>query len=67
MILYACGAAGKSKGVLLSHVIIDPHIRSPVSYWRWSLADKMSHTLPLYHTRGIVNNALICPPYVDAR
>ncbi|XP_057370808.1 malonate--CoA ligase ACSF3, mitochondrial-like [Daphnia carinata] len=66
MILYTSGTTGKPKGVLLSHVNIDSQVRSLVSSWSWSPADVILHTLPLYHTHGIVN-ALLCPLYVGAR
>ena len=66
MILYTSGTTGKPKGVLLSHVNIDAQVRSLVSYWSWSPADTIVHTLPLYHTHGIIN-ALLCPLYVGAR
>ncbi len=66
MILYTSGTTGKPKGVLLSHGNIDAQVRSLVSYWSWSPADTIVHTLPLYHTHGIIN-ALMCPLYVGAR
>lgn len=66
MILYTSGTTGKPKGVLLSHSNIDAQVRSLVSSWSWSPADVIVHTLPLYHTHGIVN-ALLCPLYVGAR
>lgn len=66
MILYTSGTTGKPKGVLLSHGNLDAQIRSLVYAWSWSPADVIVHTLPLYHTHGIVN-ALLCPLYVGAR
>ena len=66
MILYTSGTTGKPKGVLLSHANIDSQVRSLITSWAWSPADVIVHTLPLYHTHGIVN-ALLCPLYVGAR
>ena len=66
MILYTSGTTGKPKGVLLSYHNIDSQVRSLVSSWSWSPADVIVHTLPLYHTHGIVN-ALLCPLYVGAK
>lgn len=66
MILYTSGTTGKPKGVLLSHSNVDSQVRSLISSWAWSPADVIVHTLPLYHTHGIVN-ALLCPLYVGAR
>jgi malonyl-CoA/methylmalonyl-CoA synthetase len=66
MILYTSGTTGKPKGVLLSHANVDSQVRSLITSWAWSPADVIVHTLPLYHTHGIVN-ALLCPLYVGAR
>ena len=66
MILYTSGTTGKPKGVLLSHSNIDAQVRALVSSWSWSPADVIVHTLPLYHTHGIIN-ALLCPFSVGAR
>ena len=64
---FLCHFVKKVKGVLLRHVNIGPQVRSLVSYWPLSPADSIVHTLPLYHTHDIYNNALICPFFVGVR
>ena len=52
-ILYTSGTTGRSKGAMLSQSNLASNTEVLVDYWKFSAADVLLHTLPIYHTHGL--------------
>jgi malonyl-CoA/methylmalonyl-CoA synthetase len=52
-ILYTSGTTGKSKGAMLSQGNLLSNALALVSAWRFEAADRLIHSLPVYHTHGL--------------
>jgi malonyl-CoA/methylmalonyl-CoA synthetase len=52
-ILYTSGTTGRSKGAMLSHGNLVSNALSLRDLWRFTSADILLHTLPMYHTHGL--------------
>ena len=54
LMLFTSGTTGKPKGVRLSHAGVAATLDSLARAWRWASDDHLLHTLPLYHTHGLI-------------
>jgi malonyl-CoA/methylmalonyl-CoA synthetase len=55
LMVYSSGTTGRPKGVVTTHANLAAQIRSLVSAWEWTPADRILLVLPLHHVHGIVN------------
>ncbi len=53
-ILYSSGTTGRPKGVMLSHGALASNARTLVELWKFSAADVLLHTLPIFHLHGLI-------------
>jgi acyl-CoA synthetase (AMP-forming)/AMP-acid ligase II len=53
LLIYTSGTTGKSKGVALSHRALEANTRAVMDLWRFSEADRLVLTLPLFHVHGL--------------
>jgi acyl-CoA synthetase (AMP-forming)/AMP-acid ligase II len=53
MLIYTSGTTGRSKGVALSASALIANIGATTALWRWSAADHLVLTLPLFHVHGL--------------
>ncbi len=53
LILFTSGTTGAPKGAVLSHANLVAGTASVVAAWRWEPADRLLHTLPIYHAHGL--------------
>jgi malonyl-CoA/methylmalonyl-CoA synthetase len=51
---YTSGTTGRSKGAMLQHRQVLANIRAVTQAWRWTDADRLLLTLPLFHTHGLM-------------
>lgn len=54
LLVYTSGTTGAPKGALLSHANLLAGIRSILLAWRWTDADRLALSLPLFHVHGLV-------------
>ncbi|MCA1581340.1 MAG: acyl-CoA synthetase [Acidobacteria bacterium] len=62
VIIYTSGTTGKSKGAALSYRALVANIGALTRLWRFSEADRLALTLPLFHVHGLcigVHGALL--------
>ncbi len=52
-ILYTSGTTGRSKGAMLTHGNLVSNALTLRDTWRFTSADVLLHTLPIYHTHGL--------------
>ena len=52
-ILYTSGTTGRSKGAMLSHGNLLSNAQTLAELWRFTDADTLLHTLPIFHTHGL--------------
>ena len=52
-ILYTSGTTGKSKGAMLSIGNLASNAQALARLWQFTPADKLIHSLPVYHTHGL--------------
>lgn len=52
-ILYSSGTTGKPKGVMLSHGNLAANAKALHEVWRFTPADILLHTLPIFHVHGL--------------
>ena len=60
-IIYTSGTTGRAKGAMITHGNLASNACALVDLWRFSAADRLLHTLPIYHTHGLftaLNTAL---------
>jgi malonyl-CoA/methylmalonyl-CoA synthetase len=53
LIVYTSGTTGRSKGAMLTRENLGTNARALAEAWRFSSADVLLHTLPLYHVHGL--------------
>ncbi|AKF84238.1 long-chain fatty acid--CoA ligase [Myxococcus fulvus 124B02] len=51
---YTSGTTGRSKGAMLLHRNLLANVKAVTEAWRWTAADRLLHTLPLFHTHGLM-------------
>lgn len=51
---YTSGTTGRAKGALLLHRNLIANITAVATAWRWTDADRLLLTLPLFHTHGLM-------------
>ena len=51
---YTSGTTGRSKGALLLHRHLVANVTAVTTAWRWTDADRLLLTLPLFHTHGLM-------------
>ncbi|MEF0941383.1 malonate--CoA ligase [Rhizobium sp. BR 362] len=52
-ILYTSGTTGRSKGAMLTHGNLLSNASTLCDYWHFTLADRLIHALPIFHTHGL--------------
>ncbi len=52
-LLYSSGTTGRAKGIMLSHENLATNARVLVEAWGFCAADRLLHTLPIYHVHGL--------------
>jgi acyl-CoA synthetase (AMP-forming)/AMP-acid ligase II len=53
MLIYTSGTTGKSKGVALSHRMLEENTRAVMELWRFTESDRLVLALPLFHVHGL--------------
>lgn len=53
LLVYTSGTTGRSKGVRLTLAAVVANILALTTLWRWSSADVLSLSLPLFHVHGL--------------
>lgn len=53
LLIYTSGTTGRAKGALLSHGNLAAIARQVNEAWRWTAADTLLLTLPLFHVHGL--------------
>jgi malonyl-CoA/methylmalonyl-CoA synthetase len=51
---YTSGTTGRAKGALLLHRNLVANISAVTTAWRWTPADRLLLTLPLFHAHGLM-------------
>ncbi|XXF77806.1 acyl-CoA synthetase [Myxococcaceae bacterium GXIMD 01537] len=51
---YTSGTTGRSKGAMLRQSHLLSNVRAVTEAWRWTAADRLLLTLPLFHTHGLM-------------
>src|ERR687883_1486774 len=57
VIAYTSGTTGRSKGAMLLHRNLIANAEAVCTAWRWTAADHLLLTLPLFHTHGLMVGA----------
>jgi malonyl-CoA/methylmalonyl-CoA synthetase len=52
-IIFTSGTSGRPKGVLMQHALLAGKARALAGAMDYSAADRLLHTLPLYHAHGL--------------
>ncbi len=53
MVAYTSGTTGQPKGAMLTHANLLGGAQALVQAWGWTSADRLLHTLPLFHMHGL--------------
>jgi malonyl-CoA/methylmalonyl-CoA synthetase len=53
LIGYTSGTTGRSKGAMLTHRNLASNAAAVTTAWRWTAADRLLLTLPLFHVHGL--------------
>lgn len=53
LLVYTSGTTGRAKGVMLSHANLAANVQAISQAWRWTAADRLLLTLPLFHVHGL--------------
>lgn len=70
LIGYTSGTTGRSKGAMLTHENLLANARAVAEAWRWTGADRLLLTLPLFHIHGLgvgVHGSLLVGGAIDLR
>ncbi len=70
LIGYTSGTTGRSKGAMLTHSNLAANIHAVTTAWRWTAADLLLLTLPLFHVHGLcvgIHGTLYTGSTVDLR
>jgi malonyl-CoA/methylmalonyl-CoA synthetase len=70
LIAYTSGTTGRSKGAMLTHGNLIANSRAVTAAWRWTGADRLLLTLPLFHIHGLgvgIHGSLLVGGEVDLR
>lgn len=70
LIGYTSGTTGRSKGAMLTHANLMANSAAVTRAWRWTNADRLLLTLPLFHIHGLgvgLNGALTTGCSIDLR
>ena len=54
LIAYTSGTTGRSKSAMLRHRNLRANIENVCNAWRWTPADRLLLTLPLFHVHGLL-------------
>jgi malonyl-CoA/methylmalonyl-CoA synthetase len=58
LIVYTSGTTGLPKGVRISRRAIASNLDALAAAWEWTAADRVVHSLPLFHIHGLVVGSL---------
>jgi len=70
LLAYTSGTTGRAKGAMLSHGNLAANSAAVTAAWRWTAADRLLLTLPLFHIHGLgvgVHGALLVGGSIDLR
>lgn len=70
LIGYTSGTTGRSKGAMLTHSNLMSSSAAVTAAWRWTAADRLLLTLPLFHIHGLgvgLNGSLFAGSTMDLR
>ncbi|MEI7770496.1 MAG: acyl-CoA synthetase [Chloroflexales bacterium] len=70
ILAYTSGTTGRSKGAMLTHSNIASNSAAVAGAWRWTAADRLLLTLPLFHIHGLgvgVHGTLLTGASLDLR
>ncbi|MEN9935078.1 MAG: hypothetical protein RLZZ387_1657 [Chloroflexota bacterium] len=70
LIGYTSGTTGRAKGAMLTHGNLMANSAAVTEAWRWTEADRLLLTLPLFHIHGLgvgLHGALVTGSTVDLR
>lgn len=70
IIAYTSGTTGRSKGAMLLHRNLAANSAAVTTAWRWTEADQLLLTLPLFHVHGLcvgINGTFLTGGTVDLR
>ena len=70
ILAYTSGTTGRSKGAMLTHGCLAANSTAVLEAWRWTAADRLLLTLPLFHIHGLgvgVHGTLLAGASLDLR
>jgi malonyl-CoA/methylmalonyl-CoA synthetase len=70
LIAYTSGTTGRSKGAMLTHGNLLANSAAVTKAWRWTQADRLLLTLPLFHIHGLgvgIHGTLLTGASADLR
>jgi malonyl-CoA/methylmalonyl-CoA synthetase len=70
LLAYTSGTTGRSKGAMLLHRNLAANSAAVTQAWRWTAADRLLLTLPLFHIHGLgvgINGSLLVGGSIDLR
>ena len=70
LLAYTSGTTGRAKGAMLTHANLAANSAAVTAAWRWTAADRLLLTLPLFHIHGLgvgVHGSLLAGASIDLR